>query len=160
MAVGPAEAHFATGHSLGGAVVLHLVAWQHLRLRAVEARAVAFYRVDVFNPATSPLANTVPEAVGLHIHRVDGDWASVALESGQAQRVGWLRRGARCTRMRQRPRWLTRIPCSTSCPRRLRAALRVLDLRLGWRDLLIDMFIRRTTALQLHKPLGSKQSVP
>ena len=85
---------------------------------------MAFYRVDVFNPATSPLANTVPQDVGLHIHRVDGDWASVALESGQAHASRWLKGGARCTRTRPRPRWLTRIPCGTSYPRRLRLHLK------------------------------------
>lgn len=71
----PSYASFACGHSLGGAVVLHVA-------RECEASTdLAFERIDVFNTATSPLAAPlVPLATSTHFHRVQGDWASLALQ--------------------------------------------------------------------------------
>ncbi|CAE6949399.1 unnamed protein product [Symbiodinium natans] len=67
---------FGCGHSLGGAVILHVA-------KAVEKEAeFAFRRVDVFNTATSPLPVATPAplaATELHVHRVTGDWASWGL---------------------------------------------------------------------------------
>lgn len=71
---------FACGHSLGGAVVLHLA-------RAVEdSPKTAFARVDVFNTATSPLSfpPVVPEKTPLHVHLVKGDWASLPLQGSNS----------------------------------------------------------------------------
>lgn len=66
---------YGTGHSLGGAVALHLA-------EAVEPDPILrFARVDVFNVAISPLSQSFAQLAEteLHVHRVYGDWASWGL---------------------------------------------------------------------------------
>mmetsp|Transcript_68775 Transcript_68775/g.190388 ORF Transcript_68775/g.190388 Transcript_68775/m.190388 type:complete len:345 (-) Transcript_68775:64-1098(-) len=68
----PGYSSYGSGHSLGGAVVLHLA-------KAVEADPqLMFARIDVFNTAVSPLTRTLQTLTGtaFHAHRVHGDWAS------------------------------------------------------------------------------------
>lgn len=67
---------FGCGHSLGGAVILHVA-------KSVEEEPeFVFTRIDVFNTAMSPLPAATPAplaATELHVHRVSGDWASWGL---------------------------------------------------------------------------------
>lgn len=66
---------YASGHSLGGAVMLHLA-------KSVEADCtLRFHRVDVFNSATSPLTGVrlLTTSTDIRLHRVNGDWASWGL---------------------------------------------------------------------------------
>jgi len=68
----PGYTSYGSGHSLGGAVVLHLA-------KAVESDPLLmFARIDAFNTAVSPLTRSlvVLSRTAFHAHRVYGDWAS------------------------------------------------------------------------------------
>jgi len=74
---------FGSGHSLGGAVVVHLA-------KQVELdEELLFRRIDVFNTASSPLTGSPPPVLArtdFHAHRVKGDWASWGMSSAQLER--------------------------------------------------------------------------
>eukprot|EP00928_Gymnodinium_smaydae_P016134 TRINITY_DN16014_c0_g1_i3.p1 TRINITY_DN16014_c0_g1~~TRINITY_DN16014_c0_g1_i3.p1 ORF type:complete len:640 (+),score=136.06 TRINITY_DN16014_c0_g1_i3:130-2049(+) len=68
----PEYKSFGSGHSLGGAVMLHLA------MDVESDPGLCFERVDVFNTAWSPIAK--PDLglsqTDVHIHRTEGDFAS------------------------------------------------------------------------------------
>mmetsp|Transcript_121907 Transcript_121907/g.352024 ORF Transcript_121907/g.352024 Transcript_121907/m.352024 type:complete len:397 (-) Transcript_121907:125-1315(-) len=73
---------YCTGHSLGGAVAVHLA-------EAVESDPILRYsRVDVFNMGFSPLSRSfLLKDTELHVHVVQGDWASWGLSWRKAIKV-------------------------------------------------------------------------